>query len=259
MKYASLLAACRRLGAVAAPALLTLLALVLPAAAQTNEDDKRLEEAAAVLQEFTAGEDEAIPAELLQRARGIAIIPNVLRGGFIFGGRRGRGVLIVRSERGDWSNPGFITLTGGSIGGQIGMESTDLVLILANDNAVKNMSSGKFTLGGDAAAVAGPLGRHVTGAVTFRAEGYIYSRSRGLFAGASFEGARLSIDDDANAAFYAPDAAARALGAQGYDTPASARRFLLALEPLTREAQSPARQGSEEPREESEARTFPLE
>ena len=131
-------------------------------------------DAATVLQQFTANDDEAIPAELLQRARGIAIIPNVLRGGFIFGGRRGRGVLIVRSERGDWSNPSFITLTGGSIGGQIGMESTDLVLVFANDNAVKNMSSGKFTLGGDASAVAGPLGRHVTGAVTFKAEVYVY-------------------------------------------------------------------------------------
>ena len=215
-------------------------------------------DAATVLQQFTANDDEAIPAELLQRARGIAIIPNVLRGGFIFGGRRGRGVLIVRSERGDWSNPSFITLTGGSIGGQIGMESTDLVLVFANDNAVKNMSSGKFTLGGDASAVAGPLGRHVTGAVTFKAEVYVYSRSRGLFAGASFEGARLSIDDDADAAFYA-GSGTHALGEQSDGTPASARRFLLTVEPLTAALPVPESARPKDTKTEEEAQTFPLE
>lgn len=256
MRHSSAYSASGRFHAYAA---LALLAFATSAGAQTRKTEERLDEAAAVLQQFTADEDEAIPAELLERARGLAVIPGVLRGGFIFGGRRGHGVLIVRSERGDWSNPGFITLTGGSIGGQIGMESTDLVLVFANDNAVKNMSSGKFTLGGDASAVAGPLGRHVTGAVTFKAEVYIYSRSRGLFAGASFEGARLSIDDEANAELYSSDTAARALGDQGFDTPAGARRFLLTVEPLTRPAQAPAKLRPDEPDEGSEARTFPLE
>jgi lipid-binding SYLF domain-containing protein len=190
----------------------------------------------------------------LQRARGIAVIPSVIRGGFIFGARRGRGVLVVRTERGEWSNPAFVTLTGGSAGLQIGAESTDLVLVFANDNAVKNLRSGKFTLGGDASAVAGPLGRHATMAVTFRAEVYGYVRSRGLFAGAAFQGARLAIDDEVAGLFYG-SGGARALDMQNAATPESARQF---LRTLVQVAAAPAPQ-SNEPERQEEAVTFPLE
>ena len=216
--------------------------------------NRRLAEAAELIQAFTANDDDAIPAELLQRARGIAVIPNVFRGGFILGGRRGRGVLAVRQNNGVWSNPAFVTLTGGSIGWQIGAESTDLVLIFANDNAVKNIASGKFTLGGDATAVAGPLGRHATIAVTFRAEVYGYARSQGLFAGAAFEGARLDIDEATNESFYI-DPRAQALRDQTDATPANARRFLLALEQVS----GPPRPAEQhDGREAEEAATFPL-
>ncbi|MDX1562682.1 MAG: lipid-binding SYLF domain-containing protein [Gammaproteobacteria bacterium] len=236
-------------------------ALAATAAKAQPAPERELAEATELIQAFMANDEDAIPVELLQRARGIAVIPNVFRGGFILGGRRGRGVLTVRMENGSWSNPTFVTLTGGSIGWQIGAESTDLVLVFANENAVKNMSTGKFTLGGDATAVAGPLGRHASLAVTFRAEVYGYLRSRGLFAGAAFEGARLNVDDELARMLYTADAGTVPLGPQTAATPASARRFLLAIEqaaslptgrPVNGIGNAPANAPSEE------ARTFPL-
>jgi lipid-binding SYLF domain-containing protein len=225
------------------------------AGAEVDEDEK-LADATTVLEAMTADEVNAIPIELLQRARAIAIVPNVIRGGLVFfGARRGRGVLIMRTEQGEWSNPAFITLTGGSAGLQIGAESTDFVLIFANDNAVKNMRNGKFTLSGEATAVAGPLGRHATSALTFRAEVYGYVRSRGLFAGAAFEGAKLAINYESNEGFYS-DSGARALEPPDGTAPASAQRFLQVVAPITAGLNA-QRESSEAPAE--EAVTFPLE
>lgn len=240
--------------ALAIVALAAALAVSSLARAQSDEDE-RLSDAVDVLRAFTADDDNAIPADLLERARAIAVIPNVLRGGFIFGARRGRGVLVMRTERGDWSNPAFITLTGGSFGGQIGIESTDLVLIFANDNAVKNMRSGKFTLGGDATAVAGPLGRTANVALTFRAEVYGYVRSRGLFAGAAFEGARLAIDQETNGFFYG-GSGAEALGRSSPQTPPGTREFLQTVRSVSSGSRAPQRAT---PAAEQEAQTFPLE
>jgi lipid-binding SYLF domain-containing protein len=210
--------------------LLLLVALALAAVgsvrAQSNDEDK-LARAVEVLRGFTTDDEKSIPADLLQRARGIAIIPTVVRGGFLIGGRRGRGVLAVRTPSGEWSNPAFITLTGGSIGWQFGAEAADVVLVFGNDRSVRNISSGKFTLGGDAAAVAGPLGKRTTAVVTARSEVYIYTQSRGLFAGAAFEGARLDVDEEGNALFYGDGRAA--LGSPDPRTPASAVRFLESL------------------------------
>jgi lipid-binding SYLF domain-containing protein len=225
------------------------------AAAQRN-DDERFVDAAEVLEIFTTDEQNGIPADILQRARGIAVIPKVIRGGFIFGGRRGRGLLAIRSPNGEWSNPAFVTLTGGSIGAQFGAESADVVLVFANDRAVRNIASGKFTLGGDATAVAGPLGRRTQGAVTGRAEVYVYIHSRGLFAGAAFEGTRLDVDQEASTAFYR-NTRGVPLGAQTFETPAAALPFLDALRsaavlPGTPNVDAP-------PPESGEAVTFPLE
>ena len=201
--------------------------LLGPAAAQRHEAE-RFVAAAQVLELFTTDEQNGIPADILQRARGIAVIPNLLRGGFLIGGRRGRGVIAIRSPNGEWSNPAFLTLTGGSIGAQFGAESADVVLVFANDRSVRNMAAGKFTLGGDATAIAGPLGRRTQTAVTGRAEVYVYMHSRGLFAGAAFEGTRLDIDEEAGASFYR-DTNAVPLGAQTADTPVAALPFLDAL------------------------------
>jgi lipid-binding SYLF domain-containing protein len=200
------------------------LAAALPAAAQ-SDDDEKLARAAEVLRGFTTDDEKSIPAELLQRARGIVVIPTLIRGGFFIGGRRGRGVLAVRTTTGDWANPAFVTLTGGNLGLQFGAEAEDVVLVFANDRSVKNIASGKFTLGGDATAIAGPMGKRTTAAVTGKSEVYIYARSRGLYAGASFEGARLDVDEEGNATFYGGDERA-ALGPTSASTPASALRYL---------------------------------
>lgn len=217
----------------------------------------RLQEAGDLIRDFTDADGDSIPTELLERSLGIAVIPNVFRGGFILGARRGRGVLSVRMDDGSWSNPAFITLTGGSIGWQIGAESTDIVLVFANENAVRNIASGKFTLGGEASAVAGPLRRQASSTMTFRAEVYGYLRSQGLYAGAAFQGARLNIDHDFGANFYRDYAGVAPLGAQNAATPSDARRFLLALDQAT---MAPARPivDTTETESGSEARTFPL-
>jgi lipid-binding SYLF domain-containing protein len=234
-------------------------ALLSNAGAAQTEDEQKLVQAATVLQRFTTDDAQGIPIDLLQRAHGIAVIPNVIRGGFFVGGRRGRGALIVRSASGAWSNPAFITLTGGSIGLQFGAEAADVVLVFANDRAVKNIASGKFTLGGDASAVAGPLGRRATGAVTGKAEVYVYARhGRGAFAGAVFEGARLDVDEEGNAQFYATDGGAEPLGEQSASTPQSVITYLAAVQAATL-APAPALTTSQAPPAQEEARTFPLE
>jgi lipid-binding SYLF domain-containing protein len=229
--------------------------LAAPAAAQRN-DAERFVASAKVLEVFTTDEANGIPADILQRARGIAVIPNVIRGGLVFGGRRGRGLLAIRSPNGEWSNPAFITLTGGSIGAQFGAESADVVLVFANDRSVRNIASGKFTLGGDATAVAGPLGRRTQAAVTGRAEVYVYMHSRGLFAGAAFEGTRLDVDEEASAAFYR-GTRGLPLGAQTFETPAAALPFLDALR--TAAVLPGAANVTAPPPEGGEAVTFPLE
>lgn len=237
-----------------------------PALSQTAAE-REFADAVELIRAFTGDGPDSIPPELLQRARGIAIVPNVFRGGFILGARRGRGVLTVRMGDGSWSNPAFITLTGGSIGWQIGAESTDVVLIFANDNAVKNISTGKFTLGGEAMAVAGPLRKQASSTMTFRAEVYGYVQSRGLFAGAAFQGARLNIDDEFGLKLYPRDSLARPLGPQSAETPASARRFLIALDEALLASGLPASpvvpaapgaSGASNPGQNAGARTFPL-
>ena len=215
----------------------------------------QLTKAGELIHAFTDAGGDSIPTELLQRARGIAVIPDVFRGGFILGARRGRGVLSLRLDDGSWSNPAFVTLTGGSIGWQIGAESTDIVLIFGNENAVKNIASGKFTLGGEASAIAGPLRREASSTMTFRAEVYGYLRSRGLYAGATFQGARLDIDEDLGAAFYRGLSGVQPLRAPSAATPSDAREFLLALDQavLTSGRSNIEREAATE----SEALTFP--
>src|SRR6185503_15894714 len=234
--------------------------LQVPAEAQRDTD--RFVDAAKVLELFTTNEEHGIPADILQRARGIAVIPNLIRGGFVFGGRRGRGVLAIRSPNGEWSNPAFVTLTGGSFGAQLGAESADVVLVFANDRAVRNIASGKFTLGGDATAIAGPLGRRTQAAVTGRAEVYVYMHSRGLFAGAAFEGTRLDVDQEGSAAFYR-NTSGVPLGAQTFETPAAALPFLDALRTAAVSAAGPPGNGTTNenspPASGDAAVTFPLE
>jgi len=169
-----------------------------------NEPEQKMDDATSVLQQFVNIPENKIPDTLLRQAYGIAVIPSVFKVGFIGGVQRGKGVLAVRTDDGKWSNPTFITLTGGSIGFQAGISSTDIILVFKSQRSVDRIANGQFSLGADASVAAGPVGRSV-GASTnldFKAEVYSYSRSRGLFGGVSIQGARLGIDDDANWLFY---------------------------------------------------------
>ena len=164
----------------------------------------KIESAAEVLTEIMAIPEKAIPPSLLHNAHGIAVIPAVIKAGLVVGGRYGWGVLVVRPKGGEWSNPCFVSLAGGSIGYQIGAQSTDAILVFKSSKSVDGIVKGKFTLGADAAIAAGPVGRHAEAAtdLQLKAEIYSYSRSRGLFAGVALEGAALQIDHKSNDAFY---------------------------------------------------------
>jgi lipid-binding SYLF domain-containing protein len=168
------------------------------------KETKTIRNAVEVLEEITAIPEKGIPPSLLQDAQGIAVVPGVIKVGFVIGGRHGRGVLLIREKRAGWSNPVFVSITGGSVGWQIGAQSTDVILVFKSMKSIDGIMKGKFTLGADAAIAAGPVGRRAEAAtdVQLKAEIYSYSRSRGLFAGVSVEGAALQIDDEANADFY---------------------------------------------------------
>ncbi len=189
-------------------ALLALVAaLALTAAPSLSAEANRISASTEVLEQIMAIPEKGIPPQLFSNAHAVAIIPNVVKVGFVVGGRHGRGVLLVRDEAGAWSEPLFVTITGGSVGWQIGAQSTDVVLVFRNRGSVENILQGKFTLGADAAVAAGPVGRRVEGATDaeLRAEIYSYSRSRGLFAGISLEGSSLRIDAEAVERFYGSD------------------------------------------------------
>lgn len=145
-----------------------------------------------------------IPAAMLADAHGVAIIPNMLKGGLVVGVRHGTGVLMVRDAQGNWTAPVFINLTGGNIGWQIGLQATDLVLVFKTPRSVEGVYSGKLTIGGDVAAAAGPVGRQASAGTDGRlkAEIYSYARSRGLFAGVSVDGSVLRINSPATASYY---------------------------------------------------------
>ena len=186
-------------------ALVVFLALLVavPTTAATREE-RRVADAADVLDQLLRIPERTIPPALLSRAYAVAVVPNVVKVGFGLGARRGRGILVVRQDDNSWSNPAFITMTGGSIGWQVGAQSTDVILVFRTRRGVENIANGKLTLGADASVAAGPVGRH-TGIATdiqFQAEVVSYSRSRGLFAGVAFEGAGITMDRRANAAFY---------------------------------------------------------
>ncbi len=183
----------------------TLLALALTSnATAATREEKRVADAADVLEQLLRIPEKSIPPTLLARAYAVAVVPGVKKAAFGLGVRRGKGILVVRRDDQSWSNPAFIVLTGGSIGWQIGAQSTDIVLVFKTRKSVDNIASGKLTLGADASVAAGPVGRH-TGAATdiaLDSEVYSYSRSRGLFAGLAIEGAGVTMDRKANAAFY---------------------------------------------------------
>lgn len=175
-------------------------------AAAAGKGTSKINDSIEVLEQIMSIPEKGIPPALLRNAQGIAIIPGVIKAGFIIGGKHGTGIVVVR-EGGDWSNPAFVTITGGSVGWQIGAESTDVILVFKSRKGINSMLKSKFTLGADAAVAAGPVGRQASAGTDaqLKAEIYSYSRSRGLFAGISLEGASLQVDDEADDAFYGKD------------------------------------------------------
>ncbi len=217
--------------------ILVFLLSVVETVAVTDKIDERVKNATEVLSEIMAIPEDLIPPSLLNNAQGIAVIPGVIKAGFIIGARHGRGVLSVRNETGSWSSPAFVILTGGSIGWQIGVQSTDIILVFKSRKNIEALMQGKFTLGADASVAAGPVGRH-TGAgtdVRLQAEIYSYSRSRGLFAGVALEGAALQFDNRAMESYYqSPGLSARALFlGSGVRVPFSAIQFRRTLDQHT--------------------------
>ena len=169
-----------------------------------------VERSAEVLDELSDISLQSIPRKLLASAHGLVIIPEVFKAGFLVGGRFGRGVLVIRQADGQWSNPIFLRLLGGSFGWQAGAQSTDVVLVIRSQKGLDRLLQGrKFTLGADAAVAAGPVGRNATAGtdLSLRAEVYSYSRSRGLFAGLALDGSALTIDREGNAAYYGREGA----------------------------------------------------
>lgn len=186
--------------------------IAAPAARAGVDEDERASNAVKVLDEVMRMPEQAIPTRMLGSAHAIAVIPSVVKAGLVVGGRHGRGLVSVRSPDGTWSHPSYIRLTGGSIGFQAGVQSTDVVLVFRTARGVDSIVHGKFTLGADASVAAGPLGRSAEASTDgqLKAEIYSYSRSRGLFAGVALDGAVLAIDHDANEAVYGPNTTPRA-------------------------------------------------
>jgi lipid-binding SYLF domain-containing protein len=180
--------------------------LVVTAAGAQNRETETVQSALDVFLVARKIPENGLPDFLLNEAKAIAIVPDMVKLGFVVGVRRGHGVLLVRNADGRWSNPVFIVLTGGSLGWQIGVQSVDVVLVFSGNRSLEQVlqGKGKVTLGADAGLAAGPVGRQITAStdIQLQSEIYSYSRSRGLFAGVSIDGAAMEIDSVANAVFY---------------------------------------------------------
>ena len=200
----------------------------LPAYAQGTNEVARLETATSVLHEIDRIPEKSIPPALLHHAQGVAVIPNVIKVGFIIGGRTGKGVLVVRRPNGRFSDPVFIRITGGSLGWQAGVQSTDVVLVFNTRRSIEGLMHGTFTLGVGASVAAGPVGRNAEAATNaqLKAEIFSYSRSRGLFAGVALDGSKLDVDQAADAALYGPGLTAEdIIAGRASHVPAAAAGF----------------------------------
>ena len=171
-----------------------------------SSQEMKVAESIDVLKEIMQIPTSSIPRAMLADAQAVAIVPRVIKGSFIVGARRGEGVVLVRDTQGNWQGPAFVTLSGGNIGWQVGVQSTDVVLVFKTRTSVEHMLSGAFTIGADAAAAAGPIGREASIATDeqLKAEVYSYSRSRGLFAGVSIDGSVLKLNQVATSNYYDP-------------------------------------------------------
>jgi lipid-binding SYLF domain-containing protein len=207
------------------------------AAPDRDKSIERLDNAGKVLSEIMAAPDKGIPEEVLDHAKCVAVVPHMIKGGFIFGAENGRGVATCRTAKG-WSAPAFFAITGGSWGLQIGVEGVDLVMIIQNDKGMQRLIASNFQLGADASAAAGPVGRHASADTDWKLDTEIltYSRAKGAFAGLTLTGASVRRDDDSMQAIYGRHVSTRAALTGKVPAPAAAKAFLGAV----REAKSQA-------------------
>lgn len=206
--------------------------------ASKETDIDRIQKATEVFKEINAVPEKSIPSDLLEKANCVVIIPGMLKAGFIFGGRYGRGIATCRETSGKWSPPSMMMIAGGSWGAQIGGESTDLVLLVMNEHAKHLLFEPKFTVGAGASVAAGPVGREAAAETnaTMRAEFLTYSRSRGVFAGITLQGAELRPDTDGNQALYGQAVSTRRILQGHVATPAAAQPLLADLATYARRA-----------------------
>jgi len=190
----------------------------------------RLDHAGNVLHEVMAAPDKGIPEEVLEHAKCIAVVPHLLKGGFVFGAENGRGIATCRTADG-WSAPAFFTITGGSWGLQIGVEGVDLVMVIQNDRGMQHLINSNFELGADASAAAGPVGRHASADTDWKLETEVltYSRARGLFAGVTLNGSAIRRDEDSTEAVYGHDMSTRRILQGDVSVPQAAHVFLDAV------------------------------
>src|ERR1700687_6094705 len=182
-------------------------------AGSAREDaTERLENAGKVLHEIMDTPDKGIPEEVLEHAKCVAVVPHMLKGGFVFGAENGRGVATCRTASG-WSAPAFFAITGGSWGLQIGIEGVDLVMIIQNEKGMQHLLQSNFQLGADASAAAGPVGRHASADTDWKLDTEIltYSRAKGAVAGLTLSGASIRRDEDSTTAIYGRPVATRAI------------------------------------------------
>jgi len=200
-------------------------------AGEQNKDvTERLEKATDVLNQMTSAPDKGIPEEVLGGAKCIAVIPNLVKGGFILGGKHGRGVATCRTEDG-WSAPAFISIGGGTAGLQIGIEGIDLIMVIMNHKGMEQLLSSKFQLSGEGSAAAGPVGRHASAGTDWKmdAEVLTYSRSKGIFAGLTLDGAVIEQDSDSTRSVYGRDVSFQSVLQGKVSTPEIARDFMRAV------------------------------
>ncbi len=213
--------------------LLSLIGMVgtLAWAGSTREDTvDRMQKSVDVLQSIMSTPDKGIPEEVLNGAKCIVIVPDLIKGGFIFGAKHGRGVATCRTPEG-WSAPAFISVGGGSWGLQIGIEDVDLVMLVMNDRGLQHLLSSKFEMTGEGSVAAGPVGRHTSAGtdVLLNTEVLTYSRSKGIFAGLTLEGAVVEQDNDSTRAIYGKDMMFRDILSGHASTPASGAAFVAAV------------------------------
>ncbi len=200
------------------------------AASALQDSIDRLQMSTDVLHSIMNAPDKGIPEEVVNDAKCIVVVPHLVKGGFVVGGEHGRGIASCRTAEG-WSAPAFVSVGGGSWGLQIGVEGVDLVMVVMNDNGLQHLLGDKFQLSGDASASAGPVGRHASAGTDWKmtTEVLTYSRSHGVFAGITLNGAVVEQDGDSTRAIYGSDPSFRAVLSGGVRAPKSARGFMRAI------------------------------